>query len=63
MRVYDLVVNIWERAAPGSLAGFPRLSAFCQRIGDRPRIKAWHASEQCAAIDKWEPLHDDEADP
>lgn len=47
---FDALHTFAEGQVPGCLEDFPRLTAFCSRIGKRPRIAEYLESEQAKAL-------------
>ena len=56
LRVFDLLVHLYERTVPGTLKAFPLLAALVERVRARPRIAAYLQSEQYASTDKMFPF-------
>ena len=56
LRVFDILVHLYERTVPGTLRAFPLLSSLVERVAARPRIAAYLKSEQYAATDKMFPF-------
>jgi len=49
--IFDLVTNQYVAQIPDVLKDYPKLAGLVARVGARPAIQAFHASERCAKID------------
>eukprot|EP00965_Chrysotila_dentata_P060003 1990165-Pleurochrysis_carterae.AAC.2 len=54
VRVFDVLIHLFERPVPGCLKPFPLLSSLVERLAARPCIAAYLASDEYAKLDKFQ---------